>query len=92
MEEDLYRLLGGIGTLAFVLEGVVLPVSIAAHVLLYLVFRRFAPLRDSLLWFAAAGATFILTSILLDITPVRLLLAPYPFEREAALTAAVYYP
>ncbi len=46
MEEDLYRLLGGIGALAFLLEGVVLPVSIAAHVLLILVFRRFAPLRD----------------------------------------------
>jgi hypothetical protein len=27
-EEDLYRLLGGVGALAFVLEGVVLPVSI----------------------------------------------------------------
>jgi hypothetical protein len=87
-EEDLYRLLGGVGALAFVLEGVVLPVSIAAHVLLFLVFRRFAPLRDSLLWFAAAGAASILTSTLLGITPVRLLLAPYPFEREAALTAA----
>jgi hypothetical protein len=67
---------------------VVLPVSIAAHVLLFLVFRRFAPLRDSLLWFAAAEAASILTSTLLGITPVRLLLAPYPFEREAALTAA----
>jgi hypothetical protein len=87
-EEDLYRLLGGVGALAFVLEGVVLPVSIAAHVLLFLVFRKFAPLRDSLLWFAAAGAASILTSTLLGITPVRLLLAPYPFEREAALTAA----
>jgi len=88
MEEDLYRLLGGIGALTFVLEGVVLPVSIAAHVLLFLVFRKFAPLRDSLLWFAAAGAASVLTSTLLAITPVRLLLAPYPFEREAALTAA----
>jgi hypothetical protein len=87
-EGDLYRLLGGVGALAFVLEGVVLPVSIAAHVLLFLVFRRFAPLRDSLFWFAAAGAASILTSTLLGITPVRLLLAPYPFEREAALTAA----
>jgi len=67
---------------------VLLPVSVAAHVLLFLVFRRFAPLRDSLLWFAAAGAASIFTSILLGITPVRLLLAPYPFEREAALTAA----
>jgi hypothetical protein len=87
-EEDLYKLLGGVGALAFVLEGVVLPVSIAAHVLLFLVFRKFAPLRDSLLWFAAAGAASILTSTLLGITPVRLLLAPYPFEREAALIAA----
>jgi hypothetical protein len=34
-EEDLYRLLGGVGALAFVLEGVVLPVSIAAHVMLF---------------------------------------------------------
>jgi hypothetical protein len=74
--------------LAFVLEGVVLPVSIAAHVLLFLVFRKFAPLKDTLLWFAAAGAASILTSTLLGITPVRLLLAPYSFEREAALTAA----
>jgi len=88
MEEDLYRLLGGVGALTFVLEGVVLPVSIAAHDLFFLVFRRFAPLRDSLLWFAAAGAASVLTSTLLAITPVRLLLAPYPFEREAALTAA----
>ncbi len=68
----------------------VLPVSIAAHVLLILVFRRFAPLRDSLLWFAAVGAASILTSTLLGITPVRLLLAPYPFEREADLGAAAW--
>jgi len=90
MEEDLYRHLGGVGALAFVLEGVVLPVTIAAHVLLFLVFRKFAPLRDSLLWFAAAGAASILTSTLLGITPVRLLLAPHPLEREAALTAATW--
>jgi hypothetical protein len=49
MEEDLYRLLSSVGALTFVLEGVVLPVSITAHALLFLVFRKFAPLRDSLL-------------------------------------------
>ena len=48
--------------MTFVLEGEVLPVSIATHVLLFLVFRKFAPLRDSLLWLAAAGAASILTS------------------------------
>jgi hypothetical protein len=67
--------------LAFVLEGVVLPISIAANDLLFLVFRKFAPLRDSPLWFAAAGAASILTLILLGITPVRLTPAPHPFER-----------
>ena len=77
--------------MAFVLEGVVLPVSIAAHIMLFLVFRRFAPLKDTLLWFAAAGAASILTSTLLGITSVRLLLAPYLFEREAALTAAAAF-
>jgi len=87
-EEGLYRLLGGVGALAFILEGVVLPVSIAAHVLLFLVFRRLAPFKDTLLWFATAGTASILTSVLLGLTPVRLLVAPYPFEREAALTVA----
>jgi hypothetical protein len=77
-EEDLYRLLGGVGALAFVLEGVVLPVSVAAHALLCLVFRKFAPLRDLQLWFTAAVAASILTSTPLGITPVRLLLALTP--------------
>ncbi len=49
MEEDLYRLLGGVGALAYLLEGVVLPVSTAAHDLLFLVFRKFTPLKDTLL-------------------------------------------
>ncbi len=78
MEKDLYRLLGNVGALAPLLEGVVLPVTLAA------------PLRDSLLWFAAAGAASILTSNVQGITPVRLLLAPYPFEMEVALTAAAW--
>jgi len=85
MEEDLYRLLGGMGALTFVLEGVVLPVSIAAHVLLFLVFRKFAPLRDSLLWFAAAGAASVLTSTLLAIIPRETPPRPLPLREGGRL-------
>jgi hypothetical protein len=84
-EEDLYRLLGGIGALAFVLEGVVHPVTIAAHVLLFLVFRKFAQPRDSPLWFAAAGAASILTSTLLAITPRETPPRPLPLREGGRL-------
>jgi|GEM_PF-767539 hypothetical protein len=91
MEEDLYRLLGGVGALAFVLEGVVVPVSIAAHILLFLVFQRLAPRRDALLWLVTAGAASLLTSALLGVTPIRLLLALYPFSREDALVVTAFW-
>lgn len=88
MERELYRLLGGIGALAFIVEGVVLPVSIAAHVLLFIVFQKLARPRDALLWFGAAGSASILTAVSLGVTPVRLLTAPYPVEKEALLALA----
>jgi len=85
MEEDLYRLLGGVGALTFVLEGVAPPVSIATHALLFLPFRKFAPLRDSLIWFAAAGAASILTSTLLAITPRETPPRPLPLREGGRL-------
>ncbi len=88
MEKELYRLLGGVGALAFILEGVLLPVSIAAHVLLFIVFQKLGRLRDALLWFATAGSASILTAVSLGVTPVRLLIAPYPVEKEALMAVA----
>ena len=97
MEVGLIRLLGFLGALVFVLEGIMIPVSLAAHIILYLVFRMAAHHlnvrslnRDALLWFITASFATIATYIITRSTPMVLVLGILgylvPREQLAALS------
>lgn len=84
-EIRLWQLLGLIGALAFVLEGIFLPVSLAAHIILFFVFRKLAGGKTPLLWLALSAIASISTAFYLGVTPVRMMLAPYPAENAYAV-------
>ncbi len=91
MEVGLIRLLGFLGALVFVLEGIMIPVSLAAHIILYIVFRMAAQYlnvqslnRDTLLWFITASFATVVTYVVTRSTPMVLVLGVlgYSVPRE----------
>ncbi|MEM1597421.1 MAG: respiratory chain protein [Pyrobaculum sp.] len=74
-DPSLIKIFGFVGALSFILEGVLLPVAVAAHIILLLVFwwaaRHFGDGKIVLaagLWFATAVAASFTTAISLRLT------------------------
>ncbi|WP_148682685.1 hypothetical protein [Pyrobaculum ferrireducens] len=90
-EARLYHLLGVVGALAFCVEGVFLPISLAAHVLLLLSFRRLSTGPSPYAWFVSASTASLMTALALGTTPLRMLVTPYPYEPGNAVAVALLW-
>ncbi|AAL63415.1 possible respiratory chain protein [Pyrobaculum aerophilum str. IM2] len=80
-DPSLIKVFGFIGALSFILEGLLLPVSIAAHILLLLAFRwassyfgKISIFRKAFVWFITAVAGSIAIAATLKLTLLSLYL------------------
>ncbi|AEA12562.1 putative respiratory chain protein [Thermoproteus uzoniensis 768-20] len=82
VEKKLAYLVGMVGAFTFPVEGVLLPVSIASHIVLFITFAWLADVRRAAVWMGTASAATLSTWALLGTNPVRILLALTPFSSQ----------